>query len=298
MPRLSVCVPTYNGAPFLQRCLRSLLQQEAVLAGHIELRIIVGDDASTDASVEVARTVQDPRVEVHAFANNLGLAGNWNRTQRLADGDYVSLVGQDDHVDPHWAGALIGLLEDFPAADLAFGRRRFAFADEESRRIVGDFFENRYPRMLEPFFTAIAPHLPLIPAKVMVEQAMRHCFEINLIGEPSFVIVRAGSKAARTGFDASMRQMIDWEYYQRCFVDRPLAHTPEIVGTYHIHAAASSMENAPLSRHYHEYDYLLGIVMERFSGMLSAAERQRLMDRRTEVRELQREHEARESRPT
>jgi glycosyltransferase involved in cell wall biosynthesis len=285
--RLSVCIPTYNGSDYLLMCLESVLAQQGV-----DLQVIVGDDASTDATVALANSIDHPALEVHSFPERLGLAGNWNRTCALADGDYFSLVGQDDRVDGHWAARLVGLLEEHPEANLAFGRRRFEFADEESRKVVGDFFENRYPKMLEPFYSSIGT---IIEPSQMIAAAMGHCFEINLIGEPSFVMIRRSAAGFAEGFDESMRQMIDWEFFTRMFVDRPILHCPEPVGTYHIHARASSIENAPLSKHYREYDYLLGKTLQRFAGHLSSAQESALQERRDQVRDLAKEWAEREA---
>jgi glycosyltransferase involved in cell wall biosynthesis len=274
-----VFIPAYNGGGYLRRCLESVLAQDA------DLEVVIGDDASTDDTLEVARSVADPRVQVHAFPERAGLAGNWNRTLALARGEYVILVGQDDRVDPGWARRLLGALEDHPEADLAFCRRRFEFEDEESRAVVGDFFENRYPPMLAPFYDRIGE---VIEPRTMVEEAMRYCFEINLLGEPTFVMLRRDCEAVRRGFDAEMSQMIDWEFFTRCFTDRPILHVPEVLGTYHIHARASSIDNAPLSRHYREYDHLIEVVRRRFAGVLREDEVARLDVRQVEVKELAR----------
>lgn len=281
MVKLSVCVPTYNGSAFLRSCLASVLAQDE------DLELLVGDDASTDDTLDVARGFADTRVRVHAFQSRAGLAGNWNRLLQLAQGEFVSLVGQDDHVRPTWAQTLVGLLDRHPEATLAFGRRAFAFEDDESRAAVGDFFEHRYPAMLAPFHAAIGE---LIPSSQMIEQAMRFCFEINLIGEPSFVVVRRDTPAVRAGFDAGMSQLIDWEFFTRHFVHTPIAHSPALVGTYRIHARAASIGNAPLARHYREFDHLLHVVRRRFEARLTAAQAGQLADRHREVERLVAEH--------
>ena len=277
MVELSVCVPTYNGAAFLEKCLHSLLEQDC------DFEIIVGDDASTDNTVAVARSIQDPRIKVHSFPSNIGLSANWSRTLALASGEYFSLVGQDDYVEPFWARRLLDLLRSEPRAHLAFGRRHFEFEDEESRAAVGDFFENRYPEMMAPFYNRIER---VIEPKVMVEEAMRFSFEINLVGEPSFAMMRRDLPEVHTGFHDKMSQMIDWEFFTRFFVDRPVLHTDEKIGTYHIHARATSIRNSPLSKHYQEYDILLQTIHRRFGEVLTTEQKNQLERRHAEVLEL------------
>jgi glycosyltransferase involved in cell wall biosynthesis len=298
-PRLSFVVPTWNGAAFLPRTLRSLLAVRGV-----ELEVVVGDDASSDGSAEVARQVaaeldegRAARVTVHAFRDRLGLAGNWNRVLRLARGEYVTLFGQDDFCEPTFAQELVTRLDRHRDCPLAFGRRRFDVADEASRRVVGDFFERRYPEMIAPFEARLRALGEVVPSAVMVEEAMRFRFEINLVGEPSFVVMRRDHPAVARGFDEQMKQMVDWEFWTRFFADAPIARSEAVVGTYHVHARGSSMENAPLSRHYREYDHLLGVVLERFDARLDAAQRQSLAQRRDEVKRLAVEHAAKEPEP-
>jgi glycosyltransferase involved in cell wall biosynthesis len=294
MARLTFCVPTWNGARFLPTTLRALL---AVRSAEIE--VVIGDDASEDGSAEVARWVAsecgDRRVTVHAFRERLGLAGNWNRVLRLARGDFVCLFGQDDRCRPDFAEKLVSLLERHRDCALAFGRRDFELADEESRRGVGDFFERRYPEMLAPFETRLRRVGEVIPTTVMIEEAMRFQFEINLIGEPSFCIMRRDHPAVALGFDERMKQMIDWEFFTRFFADGPIARCHEVVGTYHVHARGSSLANARLARHYREYDYLIGVTLARFARQLAPDQVLALNERRVEVQRLVLEHTAKES---
>ncbi len=289
MASLSFCVPTWCGAGFLERTLRSLLAVRGVA-----LEVIVGDDASTDGSAEVARKtaieLKDARVAVHAFRERLGLGGNWNRTLRLARGDFVCLFGQDDVCRPEFAERLVARLERNRGCALAFGRREFHVADEESRRVVGDFFERRYPEMVGPFEARVRELGEVIPPAVMVDEAMRFRFEINLIGEPSFVVMRRDHPVVAQGFDESMQQMIDWELFTRFFAGAPITRCHEIVGTYHVHQRGSSIANARLSRHYREYDYLLGLMSERFARRLKPEQLRALGERRDEVRQLAVEH--------
>jgi hypothetical protein len=214
---------------------------------------------------------------------------------RLARGDYVCLFGHDDRCRPGFAEQLVPLLERHRDCALAFGRREFELADEATRRAMGEFFERRYPEMIAPFEARLRATGAVIPTAVMVEEAMRFRFEINLVGEPSFCVVRRDHPAVARGFDEQMQQMIDWEFATRFFADGPIARCHDVVGTYHIHSRGSSLANARLSRHYREYDHLLGVVRERFARHLTPEQARALDERRTEVRRLAVEHAAKES---
>ena len=80
-PFVSVLVPAYNAAPFLRRALVSALNQTMC-----DLEIVVVDDASTDETLAVGRSVaaEDTRVRVLANERNLGEARTHNRAPEAA----------------------------------------------------------------------------------------------------------------------------------------------------------------------------------------------------------------------
>jgi glycosyltransferase involved in cell wall biosynthesis len=112
-----VCVPCYNSAPTLTETLESILAQT-----YRELRIIVVDNASTDATAAIARgfAARDPRVRVERFEENVGYADNWNRCLALAEGDYIALYHADDIYEPTMVEREIAALEANSAAGAVF----------------------------------------------------------------------------------------------------------------------------------------------------------------------------------
>jgi len=93
--KVSVCIPTYNGAAFLGEAIKSVLAQSYP---HFELLIV--DDGSTDATVDIARSFTDPRIAIHQNEKRLGIPANWNRCMALAQGEYICIFHQDDVMMP------------------------------------------------------------------------------------------------------------------------------------------------------------------------------------------------------
>lgn len=92
--RISVALCTYNGERFLQEQLDSLRRQTRPPD-----ELVIVDDASHDASVEVARRFADStRLPVRLAVNprNLGYAANFERAISRCTGDVVALCDQDD----------------------------------------------------------------------------------------------------------------------------------------------------------------------------------------------------------
>ena len=105
MPRVSVAVPCYDYGRFLKDCVESLLSQEGV-----EVEVFIVDDASSDDSVAVARSLMeaDQRVHLRRHSSHLGHIQTFNDALELATAEFVVKMDADDVLPP---GALMRAVE-------------------------------------------------------------------------------------------------------------------------------------------------------------------------------------------
>jgi glycosyltransferase involved in cell wall biosynthesis len=89
-PTVSVLLPVHNGAAYLRTALDSALAQEGVA-----FEVLVVDDGSTDDSVAVAESLDDPRVVVVRKPNG-GISSALNRGADEARGRYLARLDADD----------------------------------------------------------------------------------------------------------------------------------------------------------------------------------------------------------
>ncbi len=97
MPKVSIITPFFNNeSPYFRKCLDSLVNQTLR-----DIEIILVDDCSTDASLEIAREYErhDPRVRVIAMTENCGAASARNAALAIAAGEFLGFVDSDDYVD-------------------------------------------------------------------------------------------------------------------------------------------------------------------------------------------------------
>jgi glycosyltransferase involved in cell wall biosynthesis len=90
----SVVMTTYNGEKYLQRQLESIAQQSSQ-----PLELIVRDDASKDATVEILRKFQSTvafEVVVQVNEKNVGFRENFMEAIRQARGEIIAFCDQDD----------------------------------------------------------------------------------------------------------------------------------------------------------------------------------------------------------
>ena len=87
---ISVCMATYNGERFIEKQIRSILEQ---LAFGDEL--VISDDDSTDKTREIVEQIGDPRIRLIPH-KPCGVVYNFENALKAARGDYVFLSDQDD----------------------------------------------------------------------------------------------------------------------------------------------------------------------------------------------------------
>ena len=139
-PSVTICVPTYNAALTLGETLSSLLAQT-----YPKIRFIIVDNASTDATLEVAGSfaATDDRITVLSFDENVGAEGNFTRCLRLADGDYAAIYHADDIYEPEMVSKQVAFLEGHPEAAAVF---TLALLIDLSGRVLR---ESKMPDILE-----------------------------------------------------------------------------------------------------------------------------------------------------
>jgi len=109
---ISVIIPAYNRAACIRRALESVKAQ-----GIAGIEVILGDDASTDSTVELAQTIF-PDLKVARLSTNQGASAARNAALRLAQGDFIAFLDSDDEWVPGKLHQQVGFLRDYPEVGL------------------------------------------------------------------------------------------------------------------------------------------------------------------------------------
>ncbi|MET3652553.1 glycosyltransferase family 2 protein [Dyella japonica] len=142
-PVCSVCIANYNGEALLADCVESVLRQE----GGIAVEIIVHDDASDDASVDLLRRLY-PQVEVIVSDENVGFCVANNRMVEHARGTFVLLLNNDAALDLDAVSTLAAatMTQDRPGI-LTLPQRDWESNELVDRGCLLDPFYNPTPNM-------------------------------------------------------------------------------------------------------------------------------------------------------
>ncbi|RMG06219.1 MAG: glycosyltransferase [Cyanobacteria bacterium J055] len=128
MPIVSVIIPTYNAEKTIQETVSSVLNQTLS-----DLELIIINDGSTDRTLDVVSTLDDPRLKVFSYPN-AGVAISRNRGLSKATGQYISFIDADDLWTPDKLEAQYQALQDNPQASVAYSWTDYV---DESGQFLG-----------------------------------------------------------------------------------------------------------------------------------------------------------------
>lgn len=90
-PKVSVIMPVYNGIRFLDRAIKSILDQTEK-----DFEFIIIDDGSTEPVWDKIRSYTDSRIQAYRTVENKGLTFRLNQCLQMAKGDYIVRMDADD----------------------------------------------------------------------------------------------------------------------------------------------------------------------------------------------------------
>lgn len=213
-PRVSVVVPSFDNAQFIEATMDSVLAQTF---GDFEL--VVADHSSTDGTWELLqRYAADPRVRLLVTPSGGGAERNWNRVTDEASGDLVKLVCGDDVLYPEM---LARQVEAFDALDKvhATGASQDRVSMVASPRDIVDASGR----------LVVRNHgLGGLRGRVSGQAALRRSVlaGANIFGEPCCVMLRRTVLRAIGGWHGSPGFMIDQATYCRALLHGDLGTTP------------------------------------------------------------------------
>lgn len=209
-PPISVCVPMYNNSKTIERCLRSILDQDGV-----EFEIVVVDDDSPDGCADVAQAMLRPGDRLIRNKVRLGLNGNHNKCLEEARGECIQFVHGDDWLLPGALRALARCFDD-PAVGMAFA----------PRRVIND---KNVPlhRRLGPahiWFPRLRKynHGPSLVAQMMLQAG-----GANWIGEPTCVMFRRQLGLDVGGLRGDIYQLVDLDFWLRLMLRCEVCFVPQ-----------------------------------------------------------------------
>ena len=133
-PKISVLMPVYNGDQFLDKSIKSVLNQT-----FNNFEYIIINDGSTDGSLKIIESYKDNRIKIINYSKNRGITFALNNGLNVAKGDYIARQDQDDISCPDRFMLQIEYLEN---NDVDLVDTNFIFIDENDKYLQD--YEKRY----------------------------------------------------------------------------------------------------------------------------------------------------------
>lgn len=254
--RISVVIPAYKAADYIEQTVRSALAQTW---DHIEVLVI--DDGSPDDTAAVVEGIDDPRVRLIRQPNR-GVAEARNRGIRESTGDFVALLDADDLWLPNKLARHMAHFAANPKLGTSFSRSLFIDGDGQPMGL----YQNSKVEGITPADMFIRCPIGNGSVPVMRREALDAIgFESSHFGEP-----------VTSYFDASPELLLgeDVECWYRLLTASgwEMAGVPEHLTLYRIYKTSSS---ANLSGKAESWERLLDWVArydaERVAGFKAAA---------------------------
>jgi glycosyltransferase involved in cell wall biosynthesis len=135
--RVSIGLPVYNGAEYLESAVDALLAQT-----FDDFELIISDNASSDDTEGVCRDLvrRDERIRYVRQPTNLGAANNFNVVVELAHAPFFKWASHDDLVDPTFLEVCMDAFADAPS-DILLCYPRSYLIDEQGA-VIQEFPDN------------------------------------------------------------------------------------------------------------------------------------------------------------
>ncbi|WP_417214478.1 glycosyltransferase family 2 protein [Bizionia sp.] len=234
---VSICIPTYNGAAYLQEALESVNKQT-----YSPLEIIVSDDSSLDQTLAIIdQYKENTNIPVFVFKHVPdGIGSNWNNTIKMASGDYIKFLFQDDLLEPDCIQEMVQVFNENPDLGLVCVKRHILVDLQENGFRIETWMQDYQDLQLKL-------NLNYTPVGIITKRFFKSQQFLkaptNIIGEPSAVMFPREILKTIGFFREDMKQLLDVEFWYRILKRRNIAVINKKLISFRIHDNQATQRN-------------------------------------------------------
>lgn len=146
---LSICIPTFNRAHYLNNCLHSIIKYN--LHKKLKFQVCVSDNCSTDNTEQVVKKAKR-FLDIKYLKNptNFGVHLNFLKVVSMADGEFIWMIGDDDLLMPYAIENIFDLINKNPNVDF-FYVNSFHLSTDYIEKFTHPFDTKNLPIDMKPF---------------------------------------------------------------------------------------------------------------------------------------------------
>jgi glycosyltransferase involved in cell wall biosynthesis len=208
LPLISIITPSYNQAAFLEKTMRSVLEQD-----YPAIEYMVVDGGSTDSSVEIIKNYA-PQLKWWVSEKDSGQAEAINKGFARASGEFVAWLNSDDYLMPGAISAAVKVLQGNPNASFVYGNVR-----------------------------VVAPDQTILNTLTYEDFQLKDLMSFHIIGQPAVFMRR--SALEKTGFlDLNYHFLLDHQLWIRLASVGEMVHVPQLWASAHYHEGCKNLKQA------------------------------------------------------
>lgn len=264
---IDILLPTYRPqAAHLRTAIESLLKQTE---NRWQLWVC-NEPAEDDTRAMMEPYLGDERIHWKQNTQRLGIGRNWNRCLQHGNAPYVQFLFQDDLWAPAYLETALRILGSNPGVGMVSMAHKYSIEENMPNALFYDEVQAFIRDYVPP-----GEHRGMDTLMQWIEWGLRP----NIIGEPSFVMLRRETVRKAGRFRETMVQNIDSEFWMHMLRHGNWYRHPDTLGTFRVHPHAASAKNAAEAKG----------IFERWI-MLRSAQYMVPPERRKHVRKMVRQH--------
>lgn len=230
---VSILMPTYNPDPTFLRAAVTSVQNQS----YPYWTLLIHDDASAnDVHAFVEPFLRDDRIRFERSDCRLGIGKNWNACLAEATGEFLQFLFQDDLWYRDYLEKNVRIFREHASVGLVSSFHTYKTEGEVAETFLaqGGFERVQCERR---------NRMQAGNGREFLFRWVEEGLWPNLIGEPSFVMLRRSLVERVGAFREDMTQGLDLEYWVRCLLLTNIEVLQEELGIFRIHAKGASMRN-------------------------------------------------------
>lgn len=218
-PKLSVCIPVYNGAEFIKETIDSVLSQSFK-----DFEIVVVDNQSTDTTISIVKSYSDPRIKLFVNDTNIGMIPNWNKAMEHATGKYIKILPADDFIYPGCLEKQVKILEADTNEKIAMVGGRRNIIDDNGKILFNRGFSKSECEVSG--FAAINKNARSGG---------------NIIGEGGAIMFRKSILAKTGNFNSDIFYVLDLDLWYKILLHGNYHALPDVVSAFRVSKGSASV---------------------------------------------------------
>lgn len=234
---VSVCIPTYNGASFIEAAFNSAIKQT-----YLNIEIIISDDNSSDETLDIInRLKNETTIPVYIFNHHpSGIGSNWNYCILKANGKFIKFLFQDDVLEPSCIEEMLSVFYQNKNTGLVASKRTFIIDADKNKN---------YVKMWLDTFGDLQQGIPYsnnncqVLSKEFFKNDSFLKTPINKVGEPSTFLFKKSLIKKIGWFRTDLVQILDYEFCIRVMKKKNIYIINKPLVKFRLHAKQATEAN-------------------------------------------------------